>query len=114
MPRNIFREDARSFATNAHALVAAQNAGAKGWDKAMHEFEAVFLYLPYEHAEDIDIQNYSVRLYTALGGSGWMEFVVKHKEIIEQFGRFPHRNALLGRESTLEEIAFMETHDRSF
>ena len=114
IPRNIFRDDARSFAMDARALASAQHAVAKGWDKAMHEFEAVFLYLPYEHAEDLDVQNECVRLYTALGGAGWMEFVIKHQEIVQQFGRFPHRNAVLGRQSTPEELAFMESHGRGF
>ena len=114
IPRNIFREDARSFATDARALSAAQHAVAKGWDKAMHEFEAVFLYLPYEHAEDINVQNESVRLFTELDGGDWMDFVIKHQQIIAQFGRFPHRNAALGRQSTPEELAFMEDHGRGF
>jgi uncharacterized protein (DUF924 family) len=80
----------------------------------MHEFERVFLYLPYEHAEDLALQNESIRLYTELGGAGWMEFVIKHQEIIAEFGRFPHRNAVLGRQSTPEELAYMEAHGRGF
>ena len=114
IPRNIFREDARSFATDARALSAAQHAVAKGWDKAMQGFEAVFLYLPYEHAEDINVENESVRLYTELGGDDWMKFLIKHQETIAQFGRFPHKNAALGRQSTPEELAFMEDRGRGF
>jgi len=114
IPRNIFREDARSFATDPVALEAAQTAVAKGWDNAMNPFQRMFLYLPFEHSEDLNMQNESIRLYTDLGGAQWLEFAEKHRQLIQRFGRFPHRNAVLGRASTKEEIAFMEAQGRGF
>lgn len=114
IPRNIFREDARAFATDAMALKAAQTAVANGWDKSMNQFQRVFLYLPFEHSEDLAMQNESIRLYKGLGGAQWLEFAVKHRKLIEQFGRFPHRNAVLGRTSTEAETAFMASQGRGF
>lgn len=114
IPRNIFREDSRSFATDSIALAAAKTAITKGWDKTMNPFQRMFLYLPFEHSEVQEMQDESVRLYTDLGGAQWLEFAEKHRMLIQQFGRFPHRNAVLGRASTPAELAFMETQGRGF
>lgn len=114
IPRNCFREDDRAFASDDIALAAARQAVAAGWDRDMTKLERVFLYLPFEHAEDMAMQNESIRLYTALGDAEYLKFAEAHRVIVERFGRFPHRNALLGRANTPEETAFLEEHGRGF
>lgn len=113
-PRNMFRGDARSFATDAAALAVARRMLAEGWDRQLPTpWHRVFCYLPFEHAESLADQDISVRETTALradtaGRVDVVEWAVKHREIIARFGRFPHRNAALGRESTVEELAFLK------
>jgi uncharacterized protein (DUF924 family) len=114
IPRNIFREDPRAFATDRAALSAAGLAVRRGWDTAMTLHERAFLYLPFEHAEDMAAQDESVRLYSALGDPEYLKFAEAHRDIIARFGRFPHRNAALRRLSTPAEIAFAETKGRGF
>ncbi|MGZ0186676.1 MAG: DUF924 family protein [Alphaproteobacteria bacterium] len=113
-PRNLFRADDRAYATDAIALAAAQKAIAAGWDSQMATMERVFLYLPFEHAEDVGLQRESVRLYTELGVEQYVPFAQAHLDIVERFGRFPHRNALLGRETTPDEAAFLRENGRGF
>lgn len=114
IPRNCFRKDGRAHATDAAALDAARQAVAAGWDQEMSLLERVFLYLPFEHAEDITMQTESVRLFSALGVDSYLQFAESHRAVIERFGRFPHRNALLGRADTPAETAFMKEHGRGF
>ncbi|PLP98671.1 DUF924 family protein [Cupriavidus pauculus] len=113
-PRNMFRGEARSFATDAQALAVARRMLAEGWDRQLPTgWHREFCYLPFEHAESLADQNISVRETTALrvdtaGRVDVVEWAVKHHEIIARFGRFPHRNAMLGRESSAEELAFLK------
>ncbi|HEX4944046.1 MAG TPA: DUF924 family protein [Usitatibacteraceae bacterium] len=110
--RNLYRDDPRAFSQDAMALDGAQLMVARGWDAARLPVERQFAYLPFEHAEDPAMQDRSVALFSTLeafpetkGLAGWAE---KHRVIVRRFGRFPHRNAVLGRESTAEEIAFLK------
>jgi uncharacterized protein (DUF924 family) len=105
-PRNVFRGDARMFATDARAVAAAEAAIAAGHDSAVDEQLRVFLYLPFEHAEDLALQDRCVALCAPLR-EDYLRFAIVHRDIIARFGRFPHRNAVLGRESTPEELAFL-------
>lgn len=110
-PRNMFRKSARAFATDQAALALSKNAVAKGFDKGMSDDEKRFLYMPHVHSENLDDQNTAVALFEALDEEDSAKHAVEHRDIVERFGRFPHRNAALGRESTPEEIAFAAGHD---
>ncbi len=110
-PRNMFRGTARAFEADARAREAAHAILAKGWDKAMTEDERTFAYLPFEHSESIQDQELSMRLFQ---GNENLEWARKHWEIIRRFGRFPHRNAALGRQSTPEEIEFLKQPGSGF
>ena len=112
-PRNMFRGSARAFEADALALAAAKHAVAKGYDRGMLDVERQFIYLPFEHSESLADQERACELMKPLGEElyGW---AVKHKVIIERFGRFPHRNALLGRASTPEEIEFLQQPGSGF
>lgn len=110
-PRNLFRGSARAFATDSRALALAQESIASGWDRELPPAQRMFLYMPFQHAEDRAIQARSVELFATLGGEGGsLDYAIKHKEVVDRFGRFPHRNAALGRPSTAEEAEFMEHH----
>lgn len=106
-PRNIFRNTARSFATDEIALEISKKAIKQEWDRQLNENEKMFLYMPLQHSEDPEDQVQSVRLFKELGIESSYEFAKQHKEIIDRFGRFPHRNEVLGRTSTEEERAFL-------
>ena len=97
VPRNIFRGSADAFATDTLALAMARHGLELGLDAGLETDQRLFFYLPFEHSEDLDDQHTSVRLITALGNADYLDFAKKHCAIIEQFGRFPHRNAVLGR-----------------
>ncbi len=103
-PRNMFRGTARAFAADTQARAAARVIIERGWDRAMSADERMFAYLPFEHSEALEDQELSLRLFE---GNPNFEWARKHWEIVRRFGRFPHRNAALGRESTTEEIAFL-------
>jgi uncharacterized protein (DUF924 family) len=109
-PRNIFRDTPVAFATDSLALEISQAAIARGLDKQMNEQQREFLYMPFQHSEQREIQMRSVALFKALGNTEVAGFAQQHRDIIERFGRFPHRNAILGRASTDEEIEFLKTH----
>jgi uncharacterized protein (DUF924 family) len=116
--RNSFRESPRAFAGDPLALATAEAAVARGDDRALIPVERQFLYLPFAHAEDLAVQERSIALHTRLRdetGLGdpllWAE---KHAALIRLFGRYPHRNAVLGRESTSEEITFLATPGSRF
>ena len=117
--RNAFRGSARSFAGDALALQAARAMVASGTDLALPPIQRWFVYLPYEHAESVAMQDESLRLFGALAAAdaayaGVMEYAHRHRDIILRFGRFPHRNEVLGRESTDEEKAFLREPGSSF
>ena len=110
--RNIFRDTARAFAGDALALAAAKDTVDAGKDLSLDPFERWFLYLPFEHAEDLAMQERSLELFARLrddtGDGSALEWAQKHAAIVRRFGRYPHRNAILGRASTSEEIAFLQ------
>jgi len=110
-PRNMFRQNARAFATDSLARETTRQMLAQGFDNAMRPVERQFIYLPLEHSESLADQTQSVALFNTLSAFPetrelhlWAE---KHRVIIERFGRFPHRNSALGRDSTAEEIIFL-------
>jgi len=112
--RNIFRNQARAFACDALALALAQTAVAIHADQALSVTQRAFLYMPYMHSESPTIHTVALSLFRQAGLEGNLDFELRHKEIIDRFGRYPHRNALLGRTSTPEEIAFLKTPGSSF
>jgi len=107
-PRNAFRDSARMFATDAKALGIADAAIAAGHDQHIEEALRLFLYLPFEHSERIADQQRAVALISPLGGEP-LRYAEIHRDVIDRFGRFPHRNTLLGRVSTPEELDFLAT-----
>jgi uncharacterized protein (DUF924 family) len=111
-PRNLFRDTPAAFATDPMALAAARQALVQGFDQRVQPVERVFMYLPFEHSEDIDDQAHAVALFESLrmeqGMDGFHQYALAHQRIIERFGRFPHRNAILGRKSTAEENLFLQ------
>ena len=104
-PRNMFRGHADQFATDHLALAIAGAAIEKGFDEQLAPKERAFLYIPFEHSEDLADQKRSMLLFAALGDEDFLPFARKHHDIIERFGRFPHRNAILGRAPSAEEVA---------
>ncbi|HEY0961286.1 MAG TPA: DUF924 family protein [Pseudomonadales bacterium] len=112
--RNIYRDTPLAFASDAMALALAQEAIAGGHDTALAPLERAFLYMPFQHSESRIVQAESLRLFEALGEPEQYDFAVRHKAIIDQFGRFPHRNEILCRQPTVEEEAFLKTPGSSF
>ena len=112
--RNMFRGTPSAFASDAKALAIAETAIAKGFAEALNGDERLFLYLPFEHQENADAQARSLELISALGDPELTKYARAHKDIIDRFGRFPHRNAILGRTSTAEEMEFLEGPGSSF
>jgi uncharacterized protein (DUF924 family) len=116
--RNLHRDHAHAFAGDARALKLARRMVASGWDRALSPLERQFVYLPFQHAEDAAAQAESVRLCRALADH-WetrdaLRWAEAHERIVARFGRFPHRNAALGRTSTAEEEAFLKEPDSGF
>lgn len=112
--RNIYRDQPESFACDPMALTLAQFAIEKGFDIELTQTERMFVYMPFMHSESKQIHLEAVQLFEALGSNNTMEFEMKHKAIIDRFGRYPHRNDILGRQSTDEEKAFLKQPDSSF
>jgi uncharacterized protein (DUF924 family) len=110
-PRNMFRGSARTYATDALALEAARHAVASGHDRMLSKTERTFIYLPFEHSENLADQERALELFAGHPNSEWAQ---RHWEIIRRFGRFPHRNAVLGRENTAAEIEFLKQPGSSF
>jgi uncharacterized protein (DUF924 family) len=104
-PRNMFRGQAEAYSTDTLALAIAKGAVAMGLDKELASDERKFLYMPFQHSEILDDQNRAVLLFTELGDDHQLGYAKHHRAIIERFGRFPHRNAVLGRASRPDEIA---------
>lgn len=112
--RNIFRGSPLSFSQDALALALSQEAISTGADKALSPVERSFLYMPFMHSESIKIHEIAVKLFHQDEIKSNLDFELKHKAIIERFGRYPHRNSILGRESTQEEIEFMKLPGSDF
>ena len=106
-PLNLFRGQPESFATEAAARVVADRAIARGFDREISPEQRLFLYLPFMHGEALADQERSARLFQQAGLEESLRFARHHRDLIRRFGRFPHRNAILGRESTPEEIAYL-------
>jgi uncharacterized protein (DUF924 family) len=106
-PRNMFRDDARAFATDTAALAVARRAVDRGVDTRVDPALRAFVYLPFMHSEDLADQERCVALCRAAGLTDNIDFAVEHADIIRRFGRFPHRNRVLGRATTPEEEAFL-------
>lgn len=112
--RNMFRNQPKSFAADPLALALAQEAVAGGHDQALNTVERGLLYMPYMHSESQLVHEEAVRLFEANGVEQTLEYEWRHKRIIDRFGRYPHRNAILGRESSEEEIEFLKQPGSSF
>jgi uncharacterized protein (DUF924 family) len=112
--RNMFRDTPRAFAADPQALSVAQTAVERGFEAALTKDERMFLYLPFEHCEDRAMQARSVALAASLGDPELSKWAEAHRAIIDRFGRFPHRNRLLGRVSTREEAEFLKQPGSSF
>lgn len=112
--RNLFRSDPRTFAQDAMALVLAQEAIRQGDDLKLTPHQRAFLYMPFMHSESRRIQEEAVRLFATIGREDNLRFAHAHKAIIDRFGRYPHRNEVLGRPSTEDEVAFLKTPGSSF
>jgi len=111
-PRNLFRGEAKAFAGDPQARRLAELALDRAWDKGLSAVEKLFVYLPFEHSEALADQERSVALFSALaaehpGCDGFLDYAHRHHEVIARFGRFPHRNAALGRPSTPEETSYL-------
>jgi uncharacterized protein (DUF924 family) len=107
-PRNMFRGEARAFATDALAREVADRAIANGFDQTVPVAERAFFYLPFEHSENLADQECAIALFRATGDADLLKWAQLHADIIRRFGRFPHRNTVLGRTSTREEQAFLD------
>jgi len=112
--RNMFRDTPLAFANDAMSLTLSQEAIACGADEALTAVQRSFLYMPFMHSESLEIHEVAVELYQKNGIEGNLDFELSHKKIIEQFGRYPHRNEILGRESSAEEIEFLTRPGSSF
>lgn len=123
-PRNMYRDTPRAFACDARAEKLALAGIANGADRTLRAIERVFFYLPLEHSESAELQERSVALFTALAAgvpeadrktfAGYVDYAVRHRDVIHRFGRFPHRNHILGRDSTPEETTFLKQPGSSF
>ncbi|MGI9289105.1 MAG: DUF924 family protein [Pseudomonadales bacterium] len=112
--RNIYRDTAQAFANDAVALVLAQEALGADAHKTLSTAQQAFLFMPYMHSESALMHTIAVQLFSEPGLEGNLNFEQRHKAIIDRFGRYPHRNALLGRQSTPEELEFLQQPGSSF
>ena len=117
--RNAFRGTARAFAGDARALAAASRMVGERQDESLPAFMRGFVYLPFEHAEGLAMQDEAIRLFTKLVNEApehadMLDYAHRHRAVIERFGRFPHRNEALGRQSTAEELAFVKQPGSGF
>ena len=111
LSRQFNRDSARAFASDTMALALAQEIVSRGLDAELSVDERLFAYTPYQHSESAVIQDESVRLFKALGHDDYLTYALEHHDIIARFGRFPLRNAALGRPSTPEELAYMKERE---
>ena len=112
--RNMFRGSPRSFASDPLALALSQAAIDAGADKLLSPVERSFLYMPFMHSESPKIHEIAMKLFKKNGIQSNLDFEIKHRQIIQRFGRYPHRNSILGRESTAEEIEFLKQPGSGF
>ena len=112
--RNMFRDSPKAFASDTLALVLAQEAIRRNFDKELDKVKRAFLYMPFMHSESKEIHDIAMFLFDQPGLEDNFNFEIKHKEIIDRFGRYPHRNDVLGRESTAEELEFLSQPGSSF
>jgi uncharacterized protein (DUF924 family) len=110
-PRNMFRGTRRAYQTDPVALMVADRAIERGYDKAVEADFRRFFYLPFSHSEDLGDQDRAVTLAEAFGDAEVIKWARHHRDIVARFGRFPHRNAILGRQSTAEEEAYLAEED---
>lgn len=109
-PRNMFRGTAGAFASDPLALALTRNALDKGFDRALTPQERQFLAMPLMHSETLSDQDHCVRVFEAIGNEEALKYALEHRDIVVRFGRFPHRNRALSRDSTEAEIAFLGGH----
>lgn len=114
LSRNMFRNNPLSFASDPLALALAQEAIFVGADVELDQSQRSFLYMPFMHSESLIIHDRAVELYTLNGSESALDFELKHRDIIQKFGRYPHRNAILGRTSTHGELKFLTQANSSF
>ena len=112
--RNVYRDTARAFAQDALALALAQELVASGQDRSLPLAQRSFAYMPYMHSESAVVHAQAVDLFSQPGMEDTLRFELRHKDIIDRFGRYPHRNVLLGRNSTPEELAFLGAPGSAF
>ena len=112
--RNVYRDTPRAFAQDALALVLAQELVASGQDRSLPAAQRVFAYMPYMHSESALVHEQAVALFSQLGIQDNLNFELRHQAIISRFGRYPHRNAVLGRSSSPQELAFLSEPGSSF
>jgi uncharacterized protein (DUF924 family) len=112
--RNVYRDMPRAFAQDPLALALAQELVASGQDHSLSEAQRVFVYMPYMHSESVVVHTQALALFTQLGMESNLDFERRHKTIVDRFGRYPHRNAILGRTSSAQELAFLSEPGSSF
>ncbi len=112
--RNVYRDTPRAFGQDAQALALAQGLVASGQDRSLPPAQRVFAYMPYMHSESALVHGQAVTLFTQLGIENNLNFELRHQAIIDRFGRFPHRNGILGRASSADELAFLGEPGSSF
>ena len=114
LPRNLYRGDARAFAGDARARQVARQAIARGFDHRVDRQRRLFFYLPFEHSEALADQEWAVALIEVLGDERYTDYARRHRDVIERFGRFPHRNRILRRRSTAAEKAYLAAPGSGF
>lgn len=114
LSRNMFRGDPKAFAADSQALECANYAISMAYDRDFSQTERNFLYLPFEHSENMVDQEKSIHYFTENGDENTLDYAIKHKKVIDRFGRYPHRNDVLGRASTDEELAFLKEPGSTF
>jgi uncharacterized protein (DUF924 family) len=117
-PRNIFRGQPQAFATDSQALAVAKYAIEQGWDQELLPIQRLFIYIPFEHSENLSDQHQCVELFSTLKDypecASGVDYAYRHLHVIEKFGRFPHRNQILGRETTPAEAEFLKQPGSTF
>jgi uncharacterized protein (DUF924 family) len=111
-PRNCFRRSARAFSGDAKAIETARWALARSYPVAFNETVRMFFYMPFQHSEALADQELACALFAALGGEDNVKYAVEHRDIVARFGRFPHRNDVLGRACTADELDYLKTAKR--
>lgn len=110
-PLNMFRNQTKTFSTGDQAISVSRNAIDNKQNEQIAKDRVAFLYMPLMHSEDMDDQDLSVKMFTKAGLNGFIKFAKQHRDIVKRFGRFPHRNAILSRDSTAEELAYLASDE---